>query len=281
MPYTAQISRTNPACVLLLIDQSESMGEAFAGDLDGRTKADVVADAVNRLLQNLVLRSAKADGVRDYFHVGVIGYGSGLRSGLGGKVPYEVLVPISKLGDRPLRVETRTREVVDLGGGGSAEQSYKFPVWFDPQAAGRTPMCEAFAAAGLAVKGFIDTHPKAFPPIVLNLTDGKPTDGNPQKLARAIRDMTTADGNALVFNLLISAEATLPVYFLADEGLLTDLYSKLLFRMSSALPPKLWEAARAEGFPIEAGAKGVVFNADPTAIVRFLDIGTRVSPGKR
>lgn len=281
MPYTAQISRTNPACVLLLIDQSESMSDAFSGEEGGRTKADVVADAVNRLVQNLVLRSAKADGVRDYFHVGVIGYGKGLRAGLGGKVPYDVLAPISRLSDRPLRVETRTREVEDLADGTAAEQAYKFPVWFDPQAAGKTPMCEAFAAAALTVKGFIDAHPDAFPPIVLNLTDGKPSDGNPQLLARSIRNMETADGNALVFNLLISAEATLPIYFLADEGLLTDTFSKLLFRMSSVLPPKLWEAARAEGFPVDPKAKGVVFNADPTAIVRFLDIGTRVSPSGR
>lgn len=286
MPYTAQISRTNPACVLLLIDQSKSMAEPFAGDIlpddvTGPTKAGHVADAVNRLLQNLVLRSAKADGVRDYFHVGVIGYGAGLRSGLGGKVPYEVLVPISRISDRPLRVETRTRELADLADGGAAQQTYQFPVWFDPRAAGRTPMCEAFAAAALAVKGFTDAHPKAFPPLVLNLTDGKPTDGNPQSAARSIRNMATADGNALVFNLLISSGATLPVYFLSDEGLLTDVYAKLLFRMSSVLPPKLWEAARAEGFPVEPQAKGVVFNADPTAIVRFLDIGTRVTPAGR
>src|SRR5437868_1862516 len=188
MPYTAPISRANPACVLLLIDQSESMAKPFAADLDGRTKADVVADAVNRLLQNLVLRSAKADGVRDYFHVGVIGYGARLRSGLGGKVPFDVLVPVSRLSDRPLRVETRTREVHDPAGG-PAEQSYKFPVWFDPEATGSTPMNAAFAAAGLAVKGFIEAHPKAFPPIVLNLTDGKPTDGNPQANARAVRNL--------------------------------------------------------------------------------------------
>lgn len=280
MPYTAQISRTNPACVLLLIDQSESMSQPFAGDAAGRTKADTVADAVNRLLQNLVLRSAKADGVRDYFHAGVIGYGAGLRAGLGGRVPYDVLVPVSRLSDRPLRVETRTRQVPD-GAGGRTEQSYKFPVWFDPRAAGPTPMCEAFAAAALTVKAFTDAHPESFPPIVLNLTDGKPTDGNPQSTARAIRRMETADGNVLVFNLLISSEPTMPVYFLADEELVSDTYSKLLFRMSSELPAKLWEAARAEGLPVEPRAKGVVFNADPTAIVRFLDIGTRVTPGGR
>ena len=36
-----------------------------------------------------------------------------------------------------------------------------------------------------------------------------------------------------------------------------------------------------QGLPVEPGAKGVVFNADPTAIVRFLDIGTRVTPSRR
>jgi hypothetical protein len=38
-----------------------------------RKKADALADAINRLLQNLVIRCAKEEGVRDYFYVGVIG----------------------------------------------------------------------------------------------------------------------------------------------------------------------------------------------------------------
>ncbi|MCI0702726.1 MAG: VWA domain-containing protein, partial [Planctomycetia bacterium] len=52
MPYSAQISRTNPACLLFLIDQSRSMGEPFVGG-GGQTKAAMVADAINRLLQNV------------------------------------------------------------------------------------------------------------------------------------------------------------------------------------------------------------------------------------
>jgi len=275
MPYSAQISRTNPACILLLIDQSSSMGEPFVGMAD-QTKAGMVADAVNRLLQNLVLRSAKADGVRDYFLVGVIGYGGTLKAGLGGELPYDILMPISKLGNHPLRLETRKKFLPD-GAGGVVEQTIKFPVWFDPEASGKTPMCEAFAAAGLAVKGFIDAHPAAYPPIVLNLTDGMPSDGNPQQTARRIRGMGTKDGNALVFNLLLSATPGAAIHFVADEAKLADDYSKLLFRMSSELPPRMWEAARAEGFAVAPGARGVVYNADPAAVVRFLDIGTRVS----
>src|SRR5579871_6226913 len=82
MPYTAEISRTNPSCFLFLIDQSGSMEDPIPASPDadgpapaaGRTKAEGVADAINRLLQNLVIKCAKSEGVRDYYHVGVLGY---------------------------------------------------------------------------------------------------------------------------------------------------------------------------------------------------------------
>jgi hypothetical protein len=65
-------------------------------------------------------------------------------------------------------------------------------------------MNEAMAAAGLAVKAFIERYREAYPPIVLNMTDGMPSDGNPQATARAIRKMATSNGKSLVFNLLLS-----------------------------------------------------------------------------
>jgi hypothetical protein len=47
--------------------------------------------------------------------------------------------------------------------------------------------------------------------------------------------------------------------------------------MSSELPPKLAEAARTEGFATAPRSRGFVFNADLVAVIRFLDIGTRVA----
>jgi hypothetical protein len=274
MPYTAEISRQNPASILILVDQSRSMSEPFCG-VPGQSKAEGVADAVNRLLQNLVLKSAKADGVRDYFRVGVIGYGVKLTCGLGGSLPDAALVPVSRMADRCLRVETRTREVED--GGEVVEQPYRFPIWFEPVANGGTPMAGAFEAAENVLAQFVRDCPDSFPPILLNLTDGKPTDANPLPVVRRIQQLGTRDGKALVFNLLISSDPKPPIYFLAQESLLVDPYAKLLFRMSSVLPPRLVAAAKSEGYATEAGARGVVFNADLTAVVRFLDIGTRVS----
>ncbi len=274
MPYSAEISRTHPACILVLVDQSGSMDEPFAGQLD-KKKSEGVADAVNRLLQNMVLKCAKSDGVRDYFHVGVIGYGGLVTSGLTSSLD-DCLVPISKLADKPKRIENRLR-LIDDGTGGVTEQTVKFPIWFEPVATGRTLMNAAFEAAELVASGFILSNPESFPPIILNLTDGKPSDASPLKVVNRIRKLATTDGSALVFNLLISEDPKPPMYFLEDETLLVDLYSRLLYRMSSVLPPKFAASARADGFGIKENARGVVFNADLVAVVRFLDIGTRVT----
>lgn len=274
MPYAAEISRTHPACILVMVDQSKSMAEPFAGQPD-KKKADGVADAVNRLIQNMVLKCAKSDGVRDYFHVGVIGYGGDVTSGLTPSMD-DILVPISKLADKPQRIENRSR-FIDDGTGGIIEQTVKFPIWFEPEARGRTLMHGAFEAAELAISNFILSNPESFPPILLNLTDGKPSDANPMKVARRIMKLATTDGPALVFNLLISEDPKPPMYFLDDESLLLDVYAKLLYRISSPLPPKFMAAAQADGFPVKPGARGVVFNADLVAVVRFLDIGTRIS----
>jgi hypothetical protein len=265
--------------LLFLIDQSGSMANPFPGSTP-RSKAATVADALNRLIQNVVLRSAKVDGVRDYFRVGVIGYGKEIRAGLGGSIPSDVLIPISRVADQPLRVETRTKLSPD-GAGGVIEQTVKFPVWFDPEANGKTPMCQALATAGLAVQEFVSQFPDAFPPIVLNLTDGLPSDGDPQDNAKIIRNLSTSDGATLLFNLLISSKPVEPDYFSASDAGFTEVAAKLLYRMSSELPPKMLEAAMAEGHKVFPNARGVVINADPTAIVRFLDIGTRIAPTTR
>src|SRR5262245_45746635 len=83
MAYTAEISRTVPSCFLFLIDQSGSMEDQWARE-SGKSKADSLADIVNRLLMNIVIRCTKEEGVRDYFDIGVIGYGSTVGPAFGG-----------------------------------------------------------------------------------------------------------------------------------------------------------------------------------------------------
>src|ERR1700730_10754114 len=99
MAYTAEISRTNPSCFLFLVDHSKSMTEPLAGT--NKRKADALADAMNRLLQTLVLRCVRGEVVLDRFHVGVIGYGSQVAPAMGGALAGRSVVPLSELALTP------------------------------------------------------------------------------------------------------------------------------------------------------------------------------------
>ena len=97
MPYEAEITRDNPGCFLFLIDQSGSMADRIADKPGGKTKAQGVADAINDLLNDLVIKCTGPDGVRDYFDVGVIGYGEKVGPAFTGVLANRDLVPLSEV----------------------------------------------------------------------------------------------------------------------------------------------------------------------------------------
>jgi hypothetical protein len=276
MPYSAEVSRANPSCFLFLIDQSGSMNDPFGAGEASRRKADGVADATNRLLQNLVIKCAKEEGVRDYYHVGVIGYGVRVGAAFAGALAGRELVPISEIGNLPARIEERTKKVDD-GAGGLVDQSVRFPIWFDPVAGGGTPMCQALGLAKSIVERWLAQHPGSFPPLVINITDGEATDGDPSEPAEAIRRLCSSDGEVLLFNLHLSSHRAAPIEFPDSEAGLPDQFARLLFRMSSLLPPYMRGFAGQEGLSVSETTRGFAFNADMVAVIRFLDIGTRPS----
>lgn len=300
MPYTAEISRTNPSCILFLIDQSGSMqdvmdpsnvqvmdrplvvdGRTYTHTASGRTKAQGVADAINRLLQNLVIKCAKSEGVRDYYDVGVIGYGgdntaSKVGPAFGGSLAGRELVPIGEIADNPARIEERTKKVDD-GVGGLIDQKIKFPIWFDPVASGGTPMAPAMTKAQAILGDWVARHQESFPPIVINITDGEWTNDDPTMAAESIKALATNDGNVLLFNIHISSNQAAPIEFPDDESRLGDQYARFLFNLSSPLPTYMQSIARQEGMAISELSRGFAFNADMVALIRFIDIGTRPS----
>lgn len=275
MPYTAEISRARRSCILFVIDQSASMEDPFGGDR-ARRKMHGVADAVNRLLNTLILRCATGDGVKYAYDLGVIGYGKELRFGFGGALAGRRLVPIHEVAEAPARIEERTVKVED-GAGGIVTQVKKIPIWFEPVADGPTPMAGALESAHQILSEWLPDHANAFPPLVFHITDGDATDGDPLPKAQAIQQLSTEDGNVLLFNCHISDHSAQPIEFPAGEESLPDDFAKLLFRMSSVLPSKFREEAAAEGYSVASQARGFVFNADLVQLIGFLDIGTRAS----
>ena len=72
MSYQAEISRASPTAIVMVMDQSTSMNQRLKS---GQSKAAFLADVLNKTLYTIITSCSKAEGVRDYFHVGVVAYG--------------------------------------------------------------------------------------------------------------------------------------------------------------------------------------------------------------
>jgi len=272
LSYQAEISRTSPTAILMVMDQSTSMNHRLNS---GQSKAAFLADVLNKTLYTIITNCSKADGVRDYFHVGVVAYGGkDASNGFQGALGEEPLHVISRLAEAPLRVETRTKKVAGLNGD-VVEQQVRFPIWFEPRSQGKTLMCAGLGAAIEILDRWCAAHPSAFPPTVLHVTDGHPSDGDPEPAADRLKSLATSDGSCLLFNLHVDAGEGEPLIFPNDERAIKDRFGKALFRMSSLLPPHALEAAARKGYDVRPGARGFVFNAGIETIADFFDIGTR------
>jgi hypothetical protein len=271
--YQRRIDRLSPALIVIMVDQSESMTEPIGGGT--LSKAQAVADQLNTLLYELVLRCVKSprEAPRAYFYVSVIGYST---TAAGEPIVEPALamaaaspgglVSTPDLAAQPLRVENRAGQT-----GGVVNS----PVWVEPVARGGTPMCSAFDHAGRLAAEWVTRHPDAFPPVIVNLTDGEATDGDPAVWASRLRSLATADGQVLLFNLSLSADRSAAGIFPADvTGL--GAYAQKLFHMSSPLPPSMIDVARSQGLAVPQGAHGFAFNADIKALATFMNVGTSI-----
>ncbi|MCL4335070.1 MAG: VWA domain-containing protein [Candidatus Thermoplasmatota archaeon] len=267
MTYDQEISRDRPGLFVFLIDQSRSMSHKIGGGV--RSKAEEAADAVNNNLNEIVNRCTKSDGVRNYFDVGIIGYGAKRDTAIS-LLKDATILPISDLESRILTVEKRKQQIE------GEEIEYDFPIWFNPVAASDTPMVKAISMAKDWISQWIDSHKESFPPIVINITDGEATDGDPVEAMNDLRSLSTEDGYVLTWNCHLSGATVTPVLFPNSEtSLPEEKYAKQMFQMSSQLPEAMLAIAREEYKDIERGARGYVFNAQLEDLIKLLDIGTR------
>jgi hypothetical protein len=287
--YAKDIRRSQPCAVVLLVDQSGSMGEVWSG---GGSKSVGVAECINNLLESLVMACIRNRGeIFPYFEVAVIGYGGD------GKSAVRTLLPNSTI-DNPLlpidKISTFAKTEQSTRNGLIEERK----VWVQPHHNGATPMCEAIITATKVLTPWVQQHAHCFPPIVMNITDGVSTDGAPQIPARDLLNLKTDDGSVLFFNINISgfddsptasgaptppslkkplsgmSGATKRLVFPSDSAKLPNESARSLFEMSSVLPEALRKNAAGREISLDPGARGFIYNATSKDLTSFLDIGT-------
>jgi hypothetical protein len=285
MPYTQEISRQNKACFLFLLDQSYSMTEPLAKSAS--SKSQELAKAINTWLDNATIRAAGSAGVKDWMDIGVIGYRTDDQANpivgpaLQGALADRDLVSITEIDENHARIADEMQVYADEATGELMQQPVQVRVWVEPLAQGGTPICTALHRAYTILEQWIAEHPKSFPPVVINITDGESSEGDPLPYAEPIKDLATEDGNVLFFNCHLSMVEADSFKFPHSDEILPDEHSRTLFKMSSVLPDSIAQQAIAQGFDLQPSARGMVFNADLVCLIQFLDMGTRVASGLR
>lgn len=289
-PYTAYITRKTPSAMLFLVDQSGSMDAEIVFQGKTTTKAQAVALTLNTLLDEILNRCKRSEGeVREYFQIGIIGYGNqdmdayaAWEGALGGKA----FVGMSQLRDHYLSMTQITIEQTIRGRTIVSQKPVR--EWITPQSGGLTPMKAALELASDWLEQWIVAleDKDCYPPIVINITDGEATDGDETELlqaARRIKSLHTADGNVLLLNVHISDTEHTPVLFPQNPSELPeeDSYAQLLYRMSSEMPALYnTDIARLTQKDLRGAYTGMAFNANINALVYFLQIGTTTSMGR-
>ena len=276
MPYSQEISRSTPAYIVILIDQSFSMDFPF-GEYGSRSEE--CAKAVNRVLRELVLACTDGEDIKNSCDISILGYGQdeSINNAFSGFLGNKSVVSIQDLTEHCLRVENTKRKIPD-GAGGIIEIDDQFPIWVEPVAAGTTPMGEALEETYQLVKAWILKHSTSFPPIVINITDGEATSVSRAKVAaQKLNALATEDGQVIVLNAHIAggAESEIVLPASPDELPKGDINAKFLFDMSTILPPVMLERASAAGMKPSPYSKGFVYKAKLETMVQLLEIGTK------
>jgi hypothetical protein len=261
--------------MLFLVDQSTSMAEILTeSGTPGVSKARSVANLLNTLIWDLVLSCTKGEEILDRCHVGVVAYGhGGARTAPG----FPGMMSLPAIAASPLREEIQIAPRYD-GIGGFVDVESRVPVWLDPLAYGKTPMCGAFQMARSLLDPWVRAHLGSCPPIVFNISDGIATDGDPLTEMKALQDLSTDTGPTLVFNILLAEVNRPTIAWPADLQAVEAGPLRAMIEGSSVFPHAMRSRAnQAFGLHLQEGARGVVINAGILDLVRLLDIGSPVA----
>jgi hypothetical protein len=243
-----------------------------------------VARVVNQFIEEIILTCQRTDIIKDYFEILILSYGklddngdSIVSAAWDGPLSGKTWVTVNELRNSSIRKDII--EVHNPKPFGPRILKEERNVWIEPCAEGLTPMRQAFEACAEYLQEWVSIHPNSFPPMVFNITDGAVSDiKNYSELSEAadkLKAITTTDGNALLFNLLLidNTEERREFPSIADRELFEENeYESALFDVSSFIPVNLKkELPEIRNIPDEVKAL-VLGSLD--MVIGFLNIGT-------
>ncbi len=271
-PYNARVTSKHPTAFIFMLDQSGSMENTFSIEGEAVKKSDYLSYVINQLLSNLIAESNRDFNFpnKPYFDICIVGYGGD--SDNTAKYAWQ--------GALKNRDFVKVSDLVN----NYVEKDGEEKIWIMPKAEYQTPMkaalelCYDTLVKWLTEKDMLQT----FPPIVFNITDGEASDAAEIELIEAankIKDLKTADGNVILFNIHLGDAADKAVSFPCNKNqLFGDDYAKTLFDMSSPMPQRVErDIANWVMHDKTTAYMAMCYNTNPQNILRLLNIGTSIS----
>ncbi len=277
--YLQEITRRHRTAFIIALDQSTSMQEEVRFGRLKMSKAEAVAYTANILITELIDRSRRKDGVRNYYDIAVVGYSDDEVRML---LSEDGFVSVKSLAERIPEAVTISFEE-SMPDKTTALVKHHIHPWIEPKAEGNTPMYEALLCIREMVEEWCEQEQnrQSFPPIVFNITDGEASDCDDNELRYAadmLRRTGTEDGQTLLINIHLSTDLSLPsmIFPMAEELLSANRYARLLAECSSLMP----ESFNAEIGELKISAstppyRGMGYNASAIELLSIINIGSR------
>ena len=277
--YNQEITRKHRAAFVLLLDRSMSMQQIVRFGHMVATMSEVVAYTANTLITEFIDRCRRSDGIRDYYDVAVLGYCNHRVENL---LSEDGFISIKKLADRMPRI-TNVAFESELDDGSRLLTNHRQHRWVEPLAEGNTPMYEALLHARNLVEEWCEQeqNQESFPPIVINITDGEPTDCTDNDLldvCTLIKRTATANGNTLLINIHICSNNNLQstIFPMPEELTRASDKVRLLADCSSTMPQALDTAIHElKGLGAMPPYIGLGYNATVVELLSMINIGSR------
>ena len=266
-----RVSSKKPWLLVILVDSSHSMGADWGDSRVSMSKH--VMDAVNSTIYELAMEHCVvSEEVKDRIDLSVLSYG-------GESSSWALLTSPTPEG---YSKASGSDGWVTGYRGVSSENGQDIPYWIEIEPNGSTPMRDAIRRASEIVKKHCELFPESFPPTVINISDGEPTDsGDPidwddlERGCRSITACSTNNGNALFCNVHLDPLGDEETLLYPEKPGITE-HQRGLWKMSSEVPKHLYPFLFSEGLDEGVGNRRFyVYNADLPAFQRFLVFGTR------
>ncbi len=222
--YQSLATSRAPALIVYVLDISASMTQM----LGNRRRIDVVRDALNAALRQMVFRSTKGTRVAPRYRVAMFAYSDDVYDLFEGVKTVDYVASKGVPEINPIR---------------------------------GTDTASAFAQVEYLLKQELPNLDRCPAPLICHMTDGEYTGNNPEPMVKRIMNMQVSDGHVLVENIFIS-DKILPTPITDPQqwqGIipttqLSNQYAQVLRSMSSPLPESYRLMMEDAGYQVQQGA---------------------------